>query len=342
MKAIHGGDIYRNAVMLDFSVNINPLGIPENVRDALHRAAARCDRYPDIRSEKLKAAVSVALSVPRQWLLFGNGASEIFMAIAHGLRPKRVLIPVPSFYGYEHMAQAAECQVSWFYLDREKGFLPGEDLLDALTDEVDLLILANPNNPTGKRMGKAYLERLLEKCRRLGIRVVLDECFIEFCEAGCSMMDRLSEYENLLIVRAFTKIYAIPGVRLGYLMCSDPILMERIRKQLPEWNLSTFAQEAGEACVGQSSYVKETVDYVSQERHFLMEGLKSLGLQAYESEANFILIRSEKPLYEGLLKRGILIRSCENFRGLDKSYYRIAVKRRQENEELLKAMGELI
>lgn len=130
-------------------------------------------------------------------------------------------------------------------LKKEEDFLPGEELVLALQEDAELLFLANPNNPTGKLMKPAYLENVLEVCKEKNIYVVLDECFIEFCEKENSMVQRLSTYRNLLIVRAFTKIYAIPGVRLGYLMCSDKELLQKIRGQLPEWNLSVFAEAAG-------------------------------------------------------------------------------------------------
>ena len=235
MSGIHGGDIYRNQVEIDFSVNINPLGMPEGVETALHEAVGRCYKYPDISSEKLKKAVSSAMAVKEAYILFGNGASEIFMGILHAVKPEKVLIPVPSFYGYEHAAEAVESEIIYFPLKEEKEFSPEEDLLEVLTEDIDLLFLANPNNPTGKLMSREYLKRLLTICREKKILVVLDECFIEYCGSKYSMLAELEEYDNLMLVRAFTKIYAIPGVRLGYLLCSNTALLEGIRRQLPEW-----------------------------------------------------------------------------------------------------------
>ena len=220
--------------------------------------------------------------------------------------------------------------------------MPDEELFDALTEETDLLFLANPNNPTGTLMNRDYLNKLLERCKEKKIYVVLDECFIEFCGTECSALPWIEKYPNLLLVRAFTKIYAIPGVRLGYLICSNRSLLEKIRTQIPEWNLSVFAQEAGVACAGKTAYLEKTVNYVKNEREFLAEGLKKFGFRVFPGEANFLLIHSEKPLYEKLLGKGILIRDCMNFKGLTKGYYRIAVKKRQDNEKLLKAIGECI
>lgn len=329
MKAIHGGDIYRNHVEIDFSVNVNPLGIPKRVEDALHESIAMCKSYPDIKTEKLKKAVGKMLGVEEEVLLFGNGASELFMAIVHAIRPKRTVIPVPSFYGYEYAAKASEGEVVF------------GDSYSEITEGTDLLFLANPNNPTGTLLSKKEIKELLDYCRERNVVVVLDECFIEFCESDSSMISEIEQYENLIIVRAFTKIFAIPGVRLGYLISSNQEILDRIRMQLPEWNISSLAQAAGIACAKEMEFVERTIAFVDKERAFLTEGLKKFGFKVIPSSTNFIFFYTEKELYEPLLQRGILIRDCSNFRGLKKGYYRIAVKTREENQTLLKVIGEL-
>lgn len=341
MKGIHGGDIYRNSVRVDFSVNVNPLGIPEQVKTALHEAVELSVKYPDISAEKLRLAVSRMLSIPQEYLLFGNGASEIFMAAVHAIQPGKIIIPVPSFYGYEHAASAVSAEIIYYPMKKEKQFTLDESFLEVLTEDADLLFLANPNNPTGGLLSLKYLKKLLEHCREKHIYVILDECFIEFCDNAYSVLTELGQYENVLLVRAFTKIFAIPGVRLGYLLCSNQELVKRIERQLPEWNLSIFAQAAGCACAEQEAFVKQTTEYVKQERRFLTDCLRKSGICVYPSETNFLLLYSEKPLYEALLKQGILIRNCANYRGLSHGYYRIAVKSREENEQLCKLIGEL-
>lgn len=342
MKVIHGGDIYRNQVEIDFSVNVNPLGIPEAVKSALYESVEACREYPDIAAEKLKRAVSSMLSVQMNYLLFGNGASELFMAIVHGIRPKKTVIPVPSFYGYEYAAAAVPNDIVYYSLRKENGFCFEEDFFNILTADVDLLFLANPNNPTGHLLSREYVMRLMNHCKKNGIYVVLDECFIEFSGREYSMLSEIESFDNLMIVRAFTKIFSIPGVRLGYLTCSNEELLFRIMRHLPEWNLSTFAQYAGCACACQSEFIKKTEDYIRKERESLVYKLQEKGLYVFPGKANFILVYSEKMLYEPLLEQGILIRDCENFRGLSKGYYRIAVKSSRDNERLIKAIGEII
>lgn len=340
--AVHGGDIYRNQVTMDFSVNVNPLGIPAAVEAAMHRAVRECNRYPDIDGEALKSAVSHGLNIPEEYLLFGNGASELFMAAVHGIRPAKSVIPVPSFYGYEYAAGAAGGEIVYWEAKREDSFCVTEDICQVLTKDADILFLANPNNPTGGLMDKEAVKKIVGHCRSRGIYVVLDECFIEFCGGECSMVSEVNSLDNLIIVRAFTKIFSVPGVRLGYLLCSNQALREKIRRQLPEWNLSCFAQAAGCACAYQSDFVERTIQYVDCERQFLKKGLMKMGLEVFSSRANFILFYSQEPLYEKLLEREILIRDCRNFRGLGPGFYRIAVKSREENVTLLREIEYLL
>ena len=166
--------------------------------------------------------------------------------------------------------------------------------------------------------------------------MVLDECFIEFCGERFSMISEIEEFPHLILVRAFTKIFAIPGVRLGYLVCKSKSILTKRARQLPEWNLSCFAQEAGCICAKQTEFIIKTEIFIKKERESMEEELVRKGFKIFPSMANFILIHSEENLYERLLEKGILIRDCSNFRGLGKGFYRIAVKRREENEILLR------
>lgn len=337
--SIHGGDIYRNHVNIDFSINVNPLGTPESVKAALYHAVEMCGRYPDIEAEKLKTAVSGFLGVPKEYLLFGNGASELLLAVVNGINPRKTVIPVPSFYGYEYAAKSVGGEIIYYEMKKENGFCLSGDIKQILTGDVDLLFLANPNNPVGNLLDKEMLKELLAHCRDKGIYVVMDECFIEFCESCFSLISEIEEFENLILVRAFTKIFSIPGVRLGYLVCKNKSLCIQIADKLPEWNLSCFAQEAGCVCARERVFIEETRRYIEKEREFMESGFNDRGFKVFPSAANFIMVYSDIPLYEKLLKEGILIRDCSNFRGLGKGYCRIAIKSRGENEMLLKAIS---
>lgn len=352
MENIHGGDIYNNKVNMDFSVNINPFGIPESVKDAMHEAIEQCDRYPDIKSDGLRKAIAGSLSITPENIITGNGASELFMAIVHAIKPKKAIVPEPSFYGYEYALRAVCCQIDYFNTDLEtkdsdidKTTINIDNISGInkmMQDDISMIFLASPNNPTGQITDKATLTAIIEQCKKRNIFVVLDECFIDFCKKPQSLIGLTKQYENLIVVRAFTKIFAIPGVRLGYLVCGNDMLRNKIQRQLPEWNVSVIAQRAGIACLKDTDYVRKTASYVRRQREYLTAGLLQYGFKVYNSDANFILFYSSIPLYELLLKKQILIRDCSNYRGLKKGYYRIAVRTENENNKLLKAIGECI
>lgn len=339
---MHGGDIYRNQVEIDFSVNINPLGMPASVKEALENALSKCTCYPDIESEKLREALGIMHGVSPEEILCGNGASELFPAIVRAAGPKRIIIPVPSFLGYEKAVSQEGCEVIYYEMKEEDDFCLSEAFLERLTCDIDMLILANPNNPVGNCIRQDLMKKILVCCKKNQIKIVLDECFIDFTECADkkTMLPYAEEYPNMVIVRAFTKIFAIPGVRLGYLVCADPILIDKIKGQLPEWNLSIFAQEAGYAAVREKEFLERTVTETARERKFLKEELERLRIRVYEGSANFLMLYTGLPIAEALLKEKILIRDCSNFRGLTKGYYRIAVKTRKENRVLIEKIRQ--
>lgn len=338
----HGGDIYRNQIRLDFSVNTNPLGMPDPVKEALHQAVEEAENYPDIRAQALSAAVTEQLQVRKEQLVFGNGASELFHAVLHAIKPSKILIPVPSFLGYEEAAKAIDCEVIFYEMKKEENFCLTDRILDVLDENISLVFLANPNNPVGNLVEPELIFQIAEKCRQCDITLVLDECFMELTgkEQTYSFLKRLDEFPNVVVIRAFTKLYAIPGVRLGYLVC-EKNLAEKIRLQLPEWNLSVFAQRAGVAAIKEQEYIARAVVYIQTQRQFLLEELQAAGCSVFDSDADYLLFYSEMPLYELFLQRGILIRDCSNFRGLQRGYYRIAVKSEEQNRMFAEVLREI-
>lgn len=350
MKSIHGGDIYNNKVNMDFSVNINPLGIPHSVKEAMSDALSYADRYPDMACSGLKKAISEyftqqGCSIQSEDVIPGNGASELFMAIAHAIKPKKAVLLAPGFFGYEHVLRAVGCDIGYFLLDEQSDFSPAarlDALMDMLTDDTDIFFIANPNNPTGYLADSTFMKQIIGHCKEKHIYVVADECFMGFCEKNYSVLSLLCDYDNLIVVRAFTKLFAIPGVRLGYMLSKNETVRQKVQRNLPEWNVSVLAQMAGEACIRESEYIKETASYVSGQRRLLSDGLKKLGFKVYKSEADFILFYSKLPLYDILLNKGILIRDCSNYVGLSEGYFRVAVKTYDENVRLLKVIGECI
>ena len=340
-EIIHGGDVYRNKVNIDFSVSINPLGCPANVKSALEKAIIEVEKYPDIKCEKLKDALSNMLGVKKENIIAGNGSSEIFLAIAHAINAKNALIVTPSFYGYEYAFSNHSENISYYELKEEKDFDLSKDFLEVLNDDLDLLVIANPNNPTGKLTDKNLLREILEVCLKKNIKVVIDECFIEFTGSENSLVNEINNYPNLCIVRSFTKLFAIPGVRIGYAICADSEFVRDVNMHLPEWNISAFANAAGIECTKCNEFENESYEYVREQRDYLSSKLKELGIKVYDSDCNFILIKDERDLYNKLLEKGILLRDCSNFRGLTKDYYRISIKSQTENEKLISELASI-
>ncbi len=231
---------------------------------------------------------------------------------------RKIMIPSPSFLWLSACGESSRKQSDFAYAKgRERVFLLTEELFTVLEQErPELLILANPNNPTGVLTSKEYLKQLLEKCRKTNTFLLLDECFIEFCEGQDTMLSEIGKEDRLLLLRAFTKSFAIPGVRLGYLAGSTEELLIRIREQLPEWNLSVFAQKAGQACLSSENeaYLTETVRYVKKRSgSFLKRNYNKWGSGYCKEKRTFFCFTVRKNLYEKLLRRGILIRDCSNF-----------------------------
>lgn len=340
---VHGGDIYRHPDVLDFSANINPLGTPESVIRAAQESMLRVAHYPDAHQEKLKQALSAYEQVPGEWLICGNGAAELIFALVQAVRPKQALIPAPTFAEYEQALRGADCRITYEFLKEENDFRLDVGILNQLTEEVDILFLCNPNNPTGLLTDRELLEKIADVCEEKKIRLVADECFLDFVEGQeqLTLKRKLKAGRKLFILKAFTKRYAMAGLRLGYGISADSELLDAMEQRLQPWNVSIPAQEAGIAALREQSYVERAKMLVRQEKRYLIGELRKLGYQVYDSCANYIFFRGEADLGRKLLQEQIMIRDCSNYPGLTKGYYRIAVRLHQENELLLKAVRKV-
>lgn len=349
MQHHHGGDLesyYRQygREPLDFSANISPLGLPEGVRRAIVSSLEHAAEYPDPLCRKLREALAAHEHLPARQILCGNGAADLIFRLALALHPKRALVTAPSFAEYEAAMCAAGCRVDAHPLAPGSGFRLTESILERIVPGTDLVFLCQPNNPTGQLTEKALLLKILERCRARGAVLVMDECFTPFLDnpAAYSLQDQLPEYGNLLILKAFTKLYAMPGLRLGYALCSNLALLEKLRGAAQPWPVSGPAQAAGIAALRESRYVRDLRALLRTEKPAFVSGLRSAGLEVFGSGANFVFFRSGDPLlHEKLLDRGIMLRSCDNYRGLAPGYYRAAVRTHPENQQLLGAIREL-
>ena len=345
---VHGGDVYtasgKNNIV-DYSANINPLGLPQSVKKAIVKSLNGCVDYPDPFCRRLSAKLANFLAVPQDYIFFSNGAADVLFKLALALSPKKALLLAPTFADYEKALRSVDCDICYYLLQEAHGFEPQPDILKQLTADLDIVVICNPNNPTGKLIDKALLEQVLARCKQLNIRILIDECFMDFVaeEKVYSMISQLAANKQLVILKAFTKTYAMPGLRLGYCLTADEALVLRLHEVGQDWNVSTPAQEAGIAALDETAYVARAKALIAKERRYLTNVLQKCGAVTYGSEANYIFFKMPQPLdlKEQLAKKGFLIRSCANYHNLQGNYYRIAVKRHADNMRFAKALKEV-
>ena len=343
----HGGDwagyqLAYGRLPLDFSSNVSPLGVPEGVRTAIQKAAFWTDRYPDPLCRELRAALAEKEGVPASHILCGNGAAELIFRAVLALRPRRALITAPTFSEYETALHCAGCRVERYMLLPCQEFRVQEDILEKITPDTDILFLCEPNNPTGITTSRALLLQILERCREMQTRLLLDACFGEFLEEAHTWKDQMEARPQIVILKAFTKLYAMAGVRLGYVLCGDTALLEKMRSAGPAWSVSSLAQKAGIAALKETAYAERVRALVKEQRPILAAALKGLGFSVIPGEANYLLFQSRTPLVEPLKEKGILLRACGNYVGLDETWYRAAIRTAEENRRLILALKEAL
>ena len=386
MRHVHGGDVYGRGEILDFSANMNPLGMPETVKRAAQAGAAASHQYPQPYAhglcEKIAAYESAKLRnlydrpqseasiiCPEQ-VFAGNGAADLIFLLTRALQPEEGIVFTPSFAEYEAALRAAGSTLSLIPLDDENEFaLTRHEIssmrrhLAAKADKISggkaAVFVGQPGNPTGVLIEPEHLLELLEICQRFEAWLIIDACFVPLLEeAQVRMQEELLlqclEYERTVVLRAFTKAFAMPGLRLGYLICRDESLITKLQEVSQPWSVSLPAMMAGEAALEEAGehgknnfaestgYLTRSRAYINIEKQKLLAGLAALPgeliQKVYGHAANYIFFRAVPGLDEKLLKYRIMIRNCANFTSLEEGFYRIAVREEAENDKLLKAL----
>lgn len=410
----HGGDWYSfreefGSVPLDFSANVSPLGLPESARDAACRALCESARYPDPFCRALRKAIAKEYKVPVEWIFCGNGAADIIYRIAYAARPRRALLLAPCFAEYERALRRAGAKVDFYFPDAlskgrnkkgsaselETAAVPDSPTMPAqgfrITDvsrflrhihpDTDMIMLGEPNNPTGLCTDRMALTQIADFCEARGIRLVFDECFMDFAEDGeertwlrrwrvlpeegkAKLRDPI-RYRNVCVVRAFTKFYGMAGLRLGWCVIPDAEFLGEVILAGPPWSVSCAAQAAGIAALGDHAYRDRLRAMVGRERPRLIKGLQRLGFFVLPGEANYLMFFVPGSLYRGKLNLketyeaehklsgslnlcdllrpyGIMLRDLRSFYGLGPGWYRTAVRTEEENERFLAVLSEII
>lgn len=330
--------------IIDFSANINPLGMPGSVKKAIIEGIDEVEKYPDITYFELKCAIGEFEKISKDNLILGNGAAEVLFNVVRGINPQNTLILAPTFSEYEEATRAINGNIIYYKLKEKNDFYIKEDILDYITYDLDLIFICNPNNPTGVITGKELLEKILIKAKEYGVKLVIDESFLDFIEGSLSMISYVNEYENLIIIKSLTKFFAVPGIRIGYGICSDTSLKEVIEKTSPAWNINILAEIATKVGIKDENYINKSIKFIRKEKEYLYNELKEIkGLKVYEPSVNFILLKTLNKinLKNELLKNNILIRSCNNYQGLDDDYYRVAVRTHEENALLVSSIRNI-
>jgi threonine-phosphate decarboxylase len=360
----HGGNIYEAAErtgikedkILDFSASINPLGVPGDAARMMRKTLTRLDHYPEPYAEHLAGRIARSLGLGTESVICGNGSTELIYLVPRALRPRRVVIPEPTFRLYEKACRISGVQaVAGFPLKDEAAFdLSPEDFAYALDkmgsmrpktplsydQSCTMAFLCNPNNPTGRLVSRKDVLKIAEAAAKSSCYLVVDEAFIDFCPEESVSLE-VAENPYLIVLRSMTKFYALSGLRIGYGLF-HPSISPRIRAHKEPWTINSLAQAAAMAALDDEPYRRRSFEVMSREKLFLERGLADLGIPFVPSRANYYLLKPRQAQHMRLVleEKGILVRDCSNFTGLDETYLRVAVRSRRENTILLKEMAD--
>ncbi len=351
--ALHGGNIHKifresGKEVLDYSANINPLGFPKSLRKNIIKNIDGLINYPDPNYIDLKESISKKINISVDNIVVGNGATELIFLAIRTLNPKNVLIVCPTFAEYERALKEVSANISYFELTKGKNefYLDKEKFLKELRKNYDLVILCNPNNPTGTFVNKKIFSEVLEFCKNYKTKFLIDEAFIDFMKNGEKKSYKNFGDKRIIIIRAFTKFYGIPGLRLGYSIVCDKILKKNMEERKEPWTINTFASNFGEIFLKNVKYEEKTLKSLFKEKkRFYKKISKMKNIEYFKTETNFILVKLKningKILYEKMLDEGILIRRCDNFKFLNDSYVRFAIKDKKKNKIMLKILKKI-
>ena len=340
----HGG-LYsiksKKTGILDYSSNINPLGCHPGVKKFLKKQMKLLSIYPDSASKELRKNLHWYTKVRVDQIVVGNVATEIIynFGIAFLNKKTHVLIQIPIFSEYEVAAKLQNCKVSYF---KTMNLNTNIDSFLKKIPRKGCIFVCNPNNPTGVLISRKKMQKIIQTSKKRSTLVFVDECFIELSDQKQSVIKDLKKYDNLFILRSLTKSFGLAGIRIGYGLGNKKLITILNNIKIP-WNVSGIAQKAASAALCyHHNYLDETCKIIHKEKKILRKYISKInGFTCYETDTNFILIKTKiksNILQKKLLKKKILIRDCNSFRGLNNYYIRIAVKTHKENKKFIKAL----
>ena len=331
--------------IIDFSSNINPK-IINNIEKYVVESISKCRSYPDISYTNLRKNISKYISIRPEFIVPGNGATEIIYLLMKSIN-KRLAILNPTFSEYERSAKLNNLDIVSLNLSLDNNFEIDMNNIIKNLDKFDSLFICNPNNPNGKVKDLTYPLEVMVKNNKL---LIVDETFMEFVEDEnkYSLIKYIEKYENIFILKAVTKFFGLPGLRLGYGVTSNKEIIEKIYKYKEPWTINSFADNLSNYIFKDKEYIDTSKSYYIKERDYMLKELRNINkLYAYDTDTNFILIKlknlKSSKLKEELFKHAnILIRDASNFIGLNDSFIRIAIKSHEENEILIKELKKIL
>lgn len=355
---LHGGNIrsasekykIERKKILDFSASINPIGLFPDVKKIINKNYKNLIHYPDPDYKDFKERLSQILHIPFQNILIGNGSIELIYLIINALKPENILIPIPSFTEYERSLKQSNAKISFLKSSEKNSFKIDPDKVINRLNKKDMLIIGNPNNPTGTILKKDDLMRILKESIKRNVLLIIDEVFMDFIDEdeSSSMIYEAIKTQNLIIIRSLTKFYALPGLRIGYLIAHGKLIKDLKKCQYP-WSVNSLALEVGKEVITNSKYIELSKKYLIKEKKYLTAELDSIkNIQLIDGRANFLFCKlinnsiSSHKLFAILGRKGILIRDCSNFKGLNNKFFRIAVKKRAENKRLIAELKKVL
>jgi len=335
-----------------FSANVNPLGVSYLLRKSLAEHIDAITTYPDRDYVALRKSIANYIQSSYENIIVGNGSTELISIFIKLIGPKKALMLGPTYSEYERELTLDGSTFDYYYLNEENNFnIQIDDLSHALSGDIDLFILCNPNNPTSTVIDTDKLRTLLNQCKKNNTFVLIDETYIEFTPniQQVSAVPLTEEFDNLVVLRGISKFFAAPGLRLGYAICGDHSLLARVNENKNPWTINTLAAIAGEIMFSDEEYITQTKQLITQERTRICDKLRQCPeLKVFEPNANFVLIKIQKPgitafdLFEACIRKGLMIRDCSTFQGLDETYFRFCFMKPEKNDELVETILETI
>ena len=335
-----------------YDINCNPLGVPESVTRAIIENIDSIGRYPDVYYEPLKSAIASYAGCAPEYLVTGSGSSDLLRLFVALLTPKKALLPIPSAMDYEHVLSVYGCDIDFYELDINKDYqLDMDDFITRLSPEYDIVILGNPNNPTSQSVSREDIEKLAKACQEYDIFLLLDEMYIEFTEnyESRTAISLVNTYENMVILRSVSKFFSVPGLRLAYAVMNNETNMAIINMTATPNSISCLTAAACTAMLEDTSYIRESHSRIFTERNLIYSAMSTnKNLRLFKPSANFVLMQilkedvTAKSLLAHCNMKGIVLRNCEDFHGLDSHFVRFSIMNPMQNDLMVNTILDLL